>query len=121
MTIRNEQAFLAGVWDWGILRGCFGQTKIEPTDIDGLVERNGKFLYFEAKSPGAPIPTGQEITFKQLLRDAKNTIMIVWGEKDSPERLMIKYGNSSEEINPATLDDFRRRVQDWFIWADSRP
>ena len=51
MTINDPVKFCAGLWDWGILNGCFGDTLIKPTDIDGFVERNGKFLFFETKSP----------------------------------------------------------------------
>jgi hypothetical protein len=41
MTINKLDAYVAGLWDWVCLDGCFGDTKIRPTDIDGLVERRG--------------------------------------------------------------------------------
>lgn len=86
MTINNAEAYLRGVWDWGILRGCFGETKIEPTDIDGCVERNGQFLVLETKAPTASVEQGQQITFDRMLSTGRFTVIIVWGETNKPER-----------------------------------
>ena len=66
MTIKNLEAFVENLWDWGFLDECFPGTRIRVTDIDGLVERNGHFLLIEAKSPGKDIPTGQRILFDRL-------------------------------------------------------
>ena len=67
MTIQSEERFMASLWDWGILKGCFGDSKIEPTDMDGLVERKGHFLVLEAKQPGVKIKQGQWWTFNALV------------------------------------------------------
>ncbi len=40
MTIRSKEVFLQGLWDWAVLDGCFGNTRIRPTDVDGLIERH---------------------------------------------------------------------------------
>jgi len=118
MTIKNPEEYLAGVWDWGILRGCFGETQVAPTDIDGLVERKGRFLLLEAKKPGVGLKTGQRITFEALLKTGVFTIVIVWGKTDAPE--MIEIWTQRTRIGPRESDLNRLRcvVSDWYEWAD---
>ncbi len=43
--------FLKPAFDWGIA----------PTDVDGIVERNGNYLLYECKESGNEIPKGREI------------------------------------------------------------
>lgn len=114
MTIRNEQAFLAGVWDWGCLDDCFpGKMKI--TDIDGFFERKGKFLVLETKQPGAPIPKGQEIMFKNMQRTGLFTVLIVWGTKNDPKEMQVYYPSGIiSEKKPADMETFQKMVSWWF-------
>ena len=121
MTINNPEKFCSGLWDWGILNGCFGATRIKPTDIDGFVERNGKFLILEAKSPGAEIPTGQMITFKRLIDTGYFTVIIVWGNTNNPERLTVMTSRTTREIDQADLERLRSIVSNWFEFANSTP
>jgi len=118
MTINNPDAYVAGIWDWGILRGCFGETRIEPTDIDGLVERNGKFLLIEAKAPNVELKRGQQITFQALQKTGVFSILIVWGETNKPERMQLWTRKGEMLIDPASLDKLRQIVAKWFAWAD---
>lgn len=117
MTINNPEAYCKGIWDWGILRGCFGATRIEPTDIDGHVERNGLFLWLETKRSGASIPEGQLITFKKLA-DRGDTIMIIWGDTNKPEELLIIYPGGEQRRIHADIEVLRERVSAWFNWAN---
>ncbi len=109
-TIRNIDTFVHTLWDWACLDGCFGQTRIKPTDVDGLIERRGKFLLIEAKSPGVTIPTGQSIMFDSLLKTGVFTIIVVWGQSNNPERLQI-WGNRPITAN---LEIFREKVTQWY-------
>lgn len=120
MTIENPQAYLDGVWDWAILNGCFGDTKIKPTDLDGMVERNGHFLVIECKSPGVPVKQGQAMTFNRLVATGMATVMIVWGEQNQPESLQILSPSKTEFIDPCDLDLFRSQVYGWFLYADQQ-
>lgn len=118
MTINNAEAFLAGIWDWGILRGRFGETKIEPTDIDGFVERNGQFLVLEAKAPGVSVKDGQQIAFDRLLSTGKFTIIVVWGSTNNPERLRVYTQKRKWDYKTADLDTLRGIVSWWFRKTD---
>lgn len=121
MTINNPDEFMSNLWDWGILRGCFGGTRIEPTDIDGFVERNGKFLAFETKSPGVEIKTGQMITFKHLIDLGCFTVVLVWGEPGKPERITLMTSKTTKEYENASLDTLRTIVTKWFEYANQTP
>lgn len=120
MTIQNERAYLDGVWDWAILDGCFGDTKISPTDLDGWLERNGHFLILEAKSPGVIVKKGQEIMFKRAVETGFFTVMVVWGPQNKPEKLQVCGSLGDCLIDPCDLATFRRYVSEWFSMANSQ-
>lgn len=126
VSINNPQLFMEGFWDWGILDGCFGETRIKPTDIDGFVERNGNFLVLETKKQGVKIEYGQQKTFNELLLTGKFTVLVIWGQKDKPEALKLyspflpqkyKAGKYSDNIS---LSDLRNSVWWWFCKADGK-
>ncbi len=121
MTIKNQTAFMDGIWDWGILSGCFGDTQIAPTDIDGFVERNGKFLILETKAPGVEVKTGQEITFNALVRIAGAVVIVIWGNRGNPERIKVysQKEPKGKEYDNADMSTLRWLVKTWFQMADS--
>lgn len=113
MTIKNPEKFVAGLWDWGCLDNCF-PGKIKVTDIDGLVERKGHFLVLETKSPGVPIPLGQQIMFKNLQRSGLFTIVVVWGNTNQPQEMQVYYSNGKvSEKKPANMATFKQVVSWW--------
>ena len=120
MTINNAELYMAGVWDWAILDGCFGQTRIRPTDVDGLIERNGKCLFIETKKPGAPIPYGQALLHRALVQ-AGFSVVLVWGETNTPSKIKLLTPHASKIYEPADIEAFRALVCQWFTWADSQP
>lgn len=62
--------------NWSIFNECFRPTKIRVTDVDGLVERNGQFLFIEVKQRKS-IPQGQQILFKKLTHNAPHISVLV--------------------------------------------
>lgn len=144
MTIRNVGAYLKSLWDWGLLNGCFGSTRIKPTDIDGMVERNGQFLILEGK-PGTngaaldcrPIGDGQRILFDALQKTGLFTVLVIWGdaahfkvglclenvagvhvEASDTAPVVVAMQIWPHERIPADLDAVRRFVASWFEWAN---
>lgn len=85
MTIRNKDVYMGNLWDWGFLDDCFGGTRIRVTDLDGVVERKGHFLYLEAKSPGKDVPKGQQIMFNHLIAEKNKAVLVIWGKPNVPE------------------------------------
>ena len=115
MSIKDAQAFVDSIWDWGILKGCFGDSKIEPTDVDGLVERCGNFLIFETKLPWAKIPLGQKILFDAYVAVGNTTVLIVWGHPGKPEHYQIWKRTEKLESN---LECLRKYVSKWYEFAN---
>lgn len=124
MTINNPDLYMAGVWDWKILDGCFGKTKIRPTDIDGFIERNGRCLYLETKRPGTNIPFGQRLTYHAWVRKG-DSVIVIWGEKDNPQSLQLFSPRhpppDGKEYKYADLDKLRELVRMWFDMAERNP
>lgn len=118
VTIRNAEAYAASQWDWACLRGCFGETKIEPTDIDGFVERNARFLVIETKMPGVPVKFGQELTFKRLVETGRFTVLVIWGHAGYPEKARLITRQMDKPYEFADMDVIRNIVSQWFTFAD---
>jgi hypothetical protein len=125
-TIRNPDTFrraapagFDGVFDWSWTQGCFGQTKITPMDLDGIIERKGQFLLFETKDVGVQIPQGQLITLQSLHKLNVFTVMIIHG-KELPEVSHCWYPNSKAKVTLNGANEAARFVSRWFLWADKR-
>lgn len=114
MSIRDKDKFFENLWDWKILKGCFGNTNIEPTDVDGFIERKGSFLLIETKLPNNPVTQGQKITYDSLIKIPKFFVLIVWGKKDRPEEAQF-WDKRKIKVN---LEKFRELVKRWFKYAD---
>jgi len=102
-----------------MFKGCFGETRIEPTDIDGFVERKGKFLVLETKHKDVPIPAGQKITFDSLAKTGYFSIFVMWGEKDKPEKALLITRKGEFEYNAADIEFCRKVVSSWFLFAEN--
>lgn len=118
MTINDPEAYCASLWDWACLDGCFGDTKIKPMDIDGCIERNGKYIFIESKLPGVEIPTGQWITLSGLVKRG-NTVVVVWGHPNTVEEILLMTPHIKRRYENADTDTFRDIVGKWFTWANS--
>jgi hypothetical protein len=109
--------FLDSFVEWSILDGCFGDTTIHPTDIDGMVERKGKCLFLEQKGAGVPLPTGQAMAFVSLVKQG-NTVIVFWGKGSKIVKMRVMTPESDLMIDPASLRDLRNAVADWFFEVD---
>lgn len=118
MTIQDPYAFVRNLWDWACLDGCFGDTPIKPTDIDGVIERNGFFLFLETKEPGVPVKKGQRIFYTALAQKPGVSVFIVWGHPGKPEALQIFANNGISRPYTCDLDKLRLFVARWFLLAE---
>lgn len=118
MNIKNPKEYERTIWDWGILDGCFGKTKIKPTDVDGYVERRGRKLIIETKGSGVEVPDndGQTIALKSFVNDG-HTVLIVWGEPNAPEkvRIITPFIDRTEDCD---LERLKQLVGQWFSFAN---
>ena len=120
MTIENPEAYLASLWDWACLDGCFGESKIKPSDVDGRVERNGKILEIETKLPGVPVPMGQEIMIETLVKVYGFTELIVWGHPGRPEKIELRTPHITKVYENTSMDQLRGIISQWYEWADNQ-
>lgn len=119
MTIRNIDKFVDSIQDWAILDGCFGQTRIRPSDIDGFVERRGSCLFLEGKGEGVPMPTGQAIAFSTLAKQG-NTVIVFWGKDHGISRMRVITKDNPGVVKPCTLQDLRNAVKSWYEKANRK-
>lgn len=120
-NIRNLDLYRAQLWDWSILNGCFGNTKIRVTDVDGMVERNGRFLFFETKQPSVmSIPRGQMMAYERLMRRGGAVFFVVWGQPGSPEAVQVTTQHGTLPPQPCDLRGLRALTYRWFLKADAK-
>lgn len=113
-AIRNPEAFLAARWDWSFLEGCFGQTRISPSDIDACIERNGHFLWMENKPADGSVPRGQARIFDRL-RARGDTVIVISGRQEEPPWHMQIWPGPRRQV---TKYEIRSYIAAWFSWAD---
>lgn len=121
MSIFDSHKYNTVYHDYDFLEGCFGNTKIMPTDVDGIVERRGKFLLIEFKPEKKPISTGQLITLKRLARLPMFTVIVVWHEPCAHHDPAIHTNMQilpSGKKEPVTSNDVRGFVSEWYAAAD---
>ena len=92
---------------------------IKPTDIDGLVERKGKFLFIETKRNGVAIPTGQEIMYNGLINTGAFTVLVIWGDNGDPKRIRLITSKVQKIYENTNLDQLRDIVSQWYEYADN--
>ena len=114
MNIQNNSR----LHDFEIFEGCFGKTRIMPTDIDGCVERGGNFLLIEYKPGNKSLTIGQRITLETIACNPLYTVIVVW---HIPSELHEHKNVTHMQILPfgkkisITENDLRSFVNLWFI------
>ena len=117
-----------GIFDWSFLLPIFEGTKIEPMDIDGLVERHGRILIFETKQPDKDVPSGQVRALETLLRLGRGfvCIMVLYGKSATAITGLEEWHYIKGRIRKSarkTCDSLyvKERVNAWFKWANKHP
>ena len=118
--IRDLNKYIEGLWNWDEVSEVLpGRARIG--DIDGALERRGKLLMLETKRPGVEIPKGQAIMFDNLRKTGIVSTIVIWGPTDSPQSMQIFAPDRVHPKRPATIDDVRQAVAQWFAWASKQP
>lgn len=133
--IRDLDKFARGRWRWDEYgySSAFGG-RITFTDVDGLVERNGHFLFIEQKQYTPDqcgpyyLPKGQEIALERLARLPQFTVLYVAGDASDCSPWWIK------NLTTMKVDDYRdtpdaderrgkltRLFEAWWTLADTLP
>lgn len=93
--------------------------KVSFSDIDGILEKNGKFLALEHKYHNDEIPLGQKILLENLSDVPQFTVIIYttyidgefcsWDYIRKGKKLRLTQEKSEESLNEI--------INDWFAWA----
>ena len=99
--------------DLTVLDECF-PGRIAMTDVDGLVEINGQFLFIEWKR-GGDVPVGQRIMFERLTRHPEFTILVILGDPRTMtvERYEVFQGGRRKGWRDCDLSELKRHVRAW--------
>jgi len=133
MTIHNLETFnqskpanFDSVFDWDFMLPAFAPTKIAPMDFDAVIERFGNFLVFETKTPGTPVPRGQEITLESLVSTGNFTVIVLHSKTPDEIQGWAEWHFSTQSnailkrARDGNADALVARVREWFLWASGR-
>ena len=104
-----------------LLAKCF-PGKIAITDVDGLVEVCGNFLYLEWKDH-RNLSAGQRILFERLTALCPATVLIVEGDaQDMTVRsISTVWAGTIGASEEADFDDLLNNLCQWCAWALENP
>lgn len=104
--------------DWGMLDGCFGNTNVTPSDWDGYVRQNGRFLFLEKKFTYGIIERAQMMAIETAVAQG-NSVIAIWCERTDGKDISYMRVWGMREYDPtvrfeASLADFRAAVKLWW-------
>jgi hypothetical protein len=92
--------------------------KVCPSDIDGVVERKGCFMFLEWKTGAEKVSGGQMIMLKALAKKPGIKVVVLWGwEQEISHVQVIGHHQERVEVTPAQFISWFRG---WWNWADSQ-
>ncbi|MCO5159654.1 MAG: hypothetical protein M9939_00840 [Mesorhizobium sp.] len=91
--------------------------KLTMSDIDGVAEVNGSFLFLEWKSHKGPLPVGQRILAERLTRlSTQITYVVIQHEPGNPmgiENVMVVHAGKFSEWQECSIIDLNDRIAAW--------
>lgn len=101
---------------------CF-PGKISFSDMDRIVERNGRALVMEWKGAGGALTQGQEIMWAKLTRGTMLTAVAVNGDPKTMEvsAYRICWNGKWEAWVSCGITDLYERIKAWATWAETHP
>ena len=92
-----------------------------PSNVDGILERNGQFLILEWKRPGEKVSTGQKIMLQALASKPDFMVVIIYGNTDN-ETVIDSYWLLTPDGKPVKsgvgFASFKQFYKDWYTLAD---
>lgn len=119
--IKDWASVKANWWEWGWLSDVFPRG-ISPTDIDALVEINGKFLFIETKAPGKTVETGQRLALERLRDVTGAWLLYIWGPRNDPKHFRLEGpGGYVQDGVAAEGQQTIRQICEWWVSSVCRP
>jgi hypothetical protein len=101
---------------WDDLYGCFPRG-IRPTDVDGMVELNGRFLFLEEKGEDGALQGGQWLALRRLAKVDGVTVVCfrpAGGELD----VLVMDGEPDKGWKRRSRDWLKLWIRDWAATAE---
>lgn len=106
--------------DWTPFNDCFPRTGIRISDIDGMVEIGGHFLFLEWKPARVPVPEGQLNALARLSVLPRVTVLILWGTDTlHPEQWQVIHQGELHPAHPVDHDTLHAFIAAWATTADA--
>jgi len=101
---------------------CF-PGKISFSDMDHIVERNGRALVVEWKGPKGQLGKGQEIMWAKLTRGTMLTTIVVNGDPKTMDisSYQVCWNGKWSTPHESGLVDLHERIKSWADWAEQHP
>ena len=120
MLMRNPDAAHT---DYEDLLGLLpSNPKFLPSNVDGIAERNGKFLVMEWKRPNEKISKGQEFLLKALAKTPNFVVIIIIGDTDNGmniERFYYLQPIGKNVLIGTSTQEFKDYYTFWYEWANN--
>jgi hypothetical protein len=92
-----------------------------PSNVDGILERNGQFLILEWKRPGEKVSNGQRIMLQALASKPSFMVVIIYGNTDT-QTVIDSFWLLTPDGTPVKtgigFDSFKQFYRDWYTLAD---
>jgi hypothetical protein len=92
-----------------------------PSNVDGILERNGQFLILEWKRPKEKVSEGQRIMLQALAAKPSFMVVIIYGNTDN-ETVIDSYWVLTPEGKPVKsgigFESFKQFYRQWYELAD---
>lgn len=101
-----------------------GSGFILPSNIDGVLERRGRFLVFEWKQKDERLSKGQEILLHSLASLPQFTVLLVNGHATSESVEVHEFFKMTKSDQPYVrrgvgVDELKLFVHRWWDWAST--
>lgn len=103
------------LWNWGPVADALPD-KCGVSDLDGVIERNGRFLVLETKRPGERLSMGQRLMLKAFARLPQFEVFILRGDPHIGHTTNIQRMNARGELYSTEwcIAQFGTYVRRWF-------
>jgi len=93
--------------------------KEAPMDVDCVVEKGGRFLVLEFKPEGMPLPMGQRLTLKAMVRTGYFDVWVVWEGTDGRtcQVGVMDRNGSVNFIAKLRIEQLGHKVEEWHLAA----
>ena len=106
--------------DYSEFKGLIPNNAV-PSNVDGILERNGQFLILEWKRPNEKVSEGQRIMLQALAAKPSFMVVIIYGNTDN-ETVIDSYWLLTPEGKPVKsgigFESFKQFYRQWYELAD---